>query len=129
MVAAVPARAMSARDFGRDRYPFLSMRIRRRRHELGLRQLDLSDRLADMGLVLTHGAMSHIENGQGLDISKLPEMAVALECTLTYLLGWTDDPAKWEPDRPLAETLEDEATRVYLDGQTALSVHEGGRDP
>ena len=29
---------------------------------------------------------------------KLPEIARALDCSLTYLVGLTDDPRSWEPD-------------------------------
>ena len=30
---------------------------------------------------------------------RVPELAAALDCTVTYLLGLTEDPARWEPDR------------------------------
>ena len=39
-----------------------------------------------------------LEHGAGLDVGKLPELARALDCTLTYLVGLTDDPGRWEPD-------------------------------
>ncbi len=42
--------------------------------------------------------MSSLEHGAGLDLCKLPEVARALDCTLTYLVGLTDDPERWEPD-------------------------------
>ena len=31
-------------------------------------------------------------------MGKLPELARALDCSLTYLVGLTDDPTSWEPD-------------------------------
>ena len=33
-------------------------------------------------------------------MAKLPELACALECTLTYLVGLTDRPDRWQPDPP-----------------------------
>ena len=36
--------------------------------------------------------------GAGLDVAKLPELACALECTLTWLVGLTDTPGRWQPD-------------------------------
>ena len=49
-------------------------------------------------MVTTNKALSSLEHGAGLDVCKLPEIARALDCTLTYLVGLTDDPASWEPD-------------------------------
>ncbi|MBM7790109.1 hypothetical protein [Tenggerimyces flavus] len=34
-----------------------------------------------------------------MDVVRLPELAAALDCTVTYLLGLTSDPASWEPAR------------------------------
>ena len=55
-------------------------------------------RLRRLGVSTTNKALSSLEHGSGLDICKLPELASVLECTLTYLVGLTDDPARWEPD-------------------------------
>ena len=51
-----------------------------------------------MGVATTNKALSSLEHGAGLDVCKLPELARALDCTLTYLVGLTDDPERWEPD-------------------------------
>jgi hypothetical protein len=39
-----------------------------------------------------------MEHGQGIDVGRLPELAVALDCTITYLLGLTENPGRWVPD-------------------------------
>jgi hypothetical protein len=39
-----------------------------------------------------------MEHGQGIDVGRLPELAVALDCTVTFLLGLTSDPTRWVPD-------------------------------
>lgn len=57
-------------------------------------------RLGDTGVTLTNRALSTMEHGRGLDLCWLPELADALDCTVTYLLGLTDDPRRWEPDPP-----------------------------
>ena len=46
------------------------------------------------------------EHGAGLDLAKLPEIASALECTITYLVGLTDTPTRWEPDDPATKSRE-----------------------
>jgi hypothetical protein len=44
-----------------------------------------------------------MEHGQGLDVGRIPELAAALQCTVTYLLGLTMDPHRWEPDEEPAQ--------------------------
>jgi len=69
--------------------------------ELGAhRHLLISERLRlrRIGVVTTNKALSSLEHGAGLDVCKLPEIARALDCSLTYLVGLTDDPKRWEPD-------------------------------
>ena len=65
---------------------------------LGLTQKEVVARLRRLGVATTNKALSSLEHGAGLDVGKLPELARALDCTLTYLVGLTDDPARWEPD-------------------------------
>ena len=55
-------------------------------------------RLGRCGLRTTNRALSSLEHGTGLDVAKLPELAAALDCTVTYLIGLTDDPHRWDPD-------------------------------
>jgi transcriptional regulator with XRE-family HTH domain len=84
------------------RHALITQRLRRRRDDLGLTQKQIVTRLARCGLQTTNRALSSLEHGSGLDVAKLPELAVALDCTVTYLIGLTDDPHRWEPDQPAA---------------------------
>ena len=88
------------RDLGAHRHLVLSERLRDRRRELGLTQKQVVSRLRRMGVETTNKALSSLEHGAGLDVAKLPELACALECTLTYLVGLTDAPERWQPDAP-----------------------------
>jgi transcriptional regulator with XRE-family HTH domain len=86
-------------DLGVDRHLVVSHRLRARRQQLGLTQKQLVNRLARRGIRTTNKTLSSFEHGAGVDVVRLPELAAALECTVTYLLGLTEDPARWEPDR------------------------------
>jgi len=83
------------------RFLVLSLRLRDRRRSLGLTQLQVVRRLEAFGVTTTNKALSSLEHGAGIDAAKLPEFAAALDCTVTYLLGLTDDPSAWQPDNPL----------------------------
>ena len=85
-------------ELGVHRHLLISERLRLRRRELGLTQKEVVARLRRMGVVTTNKALSSLEHGAGLDVCKLPEIARALDCSLTYLVGLTDDPKRWEPD-------------------------------
>ena len=87
-----------ARDLGAHRHLVVSGRLRERRRDLGLTQKEVVARLRRMGVATTNKALSSLEHGAGLDVAKLPELACALECTLTYLVGLTDTPDHWQPD-------------------------------
>jgi transcriptional regulator with XRE-family HTH domain len=76
----------------------ITHRLRERRCELGLTQKQVVTRLGRVGVPTTNRALSSLEHGTGVDVAKLPELAIALDCTITYLLGLTDDPHQWEPD-------------------------------
>lgn len=76
----------------------VTSRLRERRHVLGLTQKQVVRRLASFGVTSTNKALSSLEHGAGIDVGKLPELAAALDCTVTYLLGLTDDPHSWQPD-------------------------------
>lgn len=80
------------------RHVLIAQRLRQRRDELGLTQKQIVTRLARCGLRTTNRALSSLEHGSGLDVGKLPELAIALDCTITYLVGLTDDPHRWTPD-------------------------------
>ena len=91
-------RLVSYEELGAHRHLVVSERLRLRRRELGLTQKEVVGRLRRIGVATTNKALSSLEHGAGLDVGKLPEIARALECSLTYLVGLTDDPASWEPD-------------------------------
>jgi transcriptional regulator with XRE-family HTH domain len=76
----------------------ITQRLRARRADLGLTQKQVVTRLARCGVRTTNRALSSMEHGAGLDVAKLPELAEALDCTITFLVGLTDDPHRWEPD-------------------------------
>ena len=75
-----------------------AIRIRERRRQLGLTQAEVVDRVNGHGSRLSSQALSAIENGRRLAVGRLPDLAAALECTVSYLLGLAADPDRWEPD-------------------------------
>jgi len=77
-----------------------AIRIRERRRELGLTQAEVVARVERHGSRLSNQALSAIENGRRLAVGRLPDLAAALECTVTYLIGLTTDPLRWTPDEP-----------------------------
>lgn len=85
-------------DVNRERHWLCARRISERRHQLGLTQCDVVERLSALGVSATNRTLSAMEHGQGMDVGRLPELAVALDCTVTYLLGLTADPLRWAPD-------------------------------
>src|ERR1700722_20431418 len=93
----------------------ITQRLRERRVGLGLTQKQVVTRLARCGLRTTTRALSSLEHGAGIEIAKLPALAGALDCSVTYLLGLTDDPRQWEPDQPLDATSRPAATRALVD--------------
>lgn len=80
------------------RHLLITQRLRQRRDDLGLTQKQVVTRLGRCGLRTTNRALSSLEHGTGLDVAKLPELAAALDCTVTYLVGLTDNPHRWDPD-------------------------------
>jgi transcriptional regulator with XRE-family HTH domain len=97
----------------------ITQRLRQRRCDLGLTQKQLVTRLGRAGVRTTNRALSSLEHGAGLDVAKLPALAGALDCTVTYLVGLTDDPHRWDPDPPAqAHSVERRplAPPVFRDG-------------
>ncbi|MGI8695741.1 MAG: helix-turn-helix domain-containing protein [Mycobacteriales bacterium] len=88
----------TAHGHNRERHWVCARRISERRHDLGLTQYEIVERLAALGVAATNRMLSGMEHGQGLDVARLPELSVALDCTVTYLLGLTADPRRWTPD-------------------------------
>lgn len=87
-----------------DRRFVVSSRIRDRRHALRMTQNHVVAKLAALGVRSTNRSLSGLEHGVGIDVCKLPEIAAALDCTVTYLLGLTDDADSWQPDPPVTWT-------------------------
>ena len=85
-------------DVEARRHLEVSQRLRERRRLLGLTQKQVTSRLGRLGIASTNKSLSSLEHGAGLDVARLPELAAALDCTVTWLLGLTDDPHRWEPD-------------------------------
>lgn len=85
----------------RERHWVVARRMRERRLAQGLTQREVVARLESRGVHTTNRALSTMENGRGLDLGLLPELAEALDCTVTYLLGLASDPHSWRPDRVL----------------------------
>jgi transcriptional regulator with XRE-family HTH domain len=82
--------------------------MRERRLEQGLTQREVVGRLAQRGIRITNRALSTMENGRSLDLGLLPELADALDCTVTYLLGLAADSHSWRPDHvPRQEDRQD----------------------
>jgi len=93
---------MKYADPGTTRRHLVSQRLLTRRRTLGLTQQQVVARVERLGMRTTNRALSGLERGAGLDSAKLPELAHALDCSVTYLLGLTDDPGRWQPDHDLA---------------------------
>lgn len=85
-------------DLEARRHLEVSQRLRERRRMLGLTQKQVTSRLGRLGIASSNKSLSSLEHGAGLDVARLPELAAALDCTVTWLLGLTDDPHGWEPD-------------------------------
>jgi transcriptional regulator with XRE-family HTH domain len=120
MTADPTTRLTSYDELGAYRHLLISERLRHRRRELGLTQKEVVARLRRIGVVTTNKALSSLEHGAGLDVGKLPEIARALDCSLTYLVGLNDDPASWEPD------LEHWAGRRARGSRSATGARQGG---
>jgi transcriptional regulator with XRE-family HTH domain len=83
----------------------LGDRIATRRNELGLKQEEVAERLRKLGLKISPQTVSAWEWGRPrIAVEQWKALAVALECTVTYLFGLTEDPHKWDPDQPMEET-------------------------
>ncbi|MBP2320036.1 transcriptional regulator with XRE-family HTH domain [Kibdelosporangium banguiense] len=107
----------------RERHWVCAQRIRERRLALGLTQREVVARLGRRGNSTTNRGLSSMENGRGLDLGLLPELAEALHCTVTYLLGLTANPAAWDP----ADTKGVDATTVrQLPAPREVSIQGSG---
>ena len=111
---------LATREAATQRHWTCGRRLRERRHALGLTQAELVGRLGG-DHTITNRSISTWENGRGLDFGWLPELAVALDCSVTYLLGMTDDPQRWEPapDATAGSVTAEAATMVPYVGRSS----------
>jgi transcriptional regulator with XRE-family HTH domain len=98
LVAVATTEQIHIHELGLHRHLLVSERLRLRRRQLGLTQKEVVARLRRLGVDTTNKSLSSLEHGAGLDVCKLPELARALDCTLTYLVGLSEDPLSWQPD-------------------------------
>jgi transcriptional regulator with XRE-family HTH domain len=107
-------------DPARERHWVCAQRLRERRRTLGLTQREVAIRLAGMGSRTTNRSLSAMENGRGLDLGLLPDLAESLDCTVTYLIGLAADPHSWQPDREVRPSVNgarlEHAGRATADG-------------
>lgn len=92
-------------------------RIKQRREELGLTQLELAERIG----YKSKTSINKIELGvQNLKQSKIKAIADALNTTPSFIMGWRDDP---ESTAPLPDNIIPIETRKYpLLGEVACGV-------
>lgn len=115
----------TAGDLGASRHLLVSQRLRERRRALGLTQRQVVARLAHLGVATTDKALSSLEHGAGLDLAKLPELAAVLDCSITWLLGLTDDPRRWDPDLTGRRQRPAAASTHVIERQAAARRHAG----
>jgi len=113
LVAVPTTEPIDIRELGLHRHLLVSERLRVRRRQLGLTQKEVVARLRRLGVDTTNKSLSSLEHGAGLDVCKLPELARALDCTLTYLVGLSADPLSWEPDERAWPVPERAPEQIY----------------
>jgi transcriptional regulator with XRE-family HTH domain len=112
LIAVRSTQAIDIHELGLHRHLLVSERLRLRRRQLGLTQKEVVARLRRLGVDTTNKSLSSLEHGAGLDVCKLPELARALDCTLTYLVGLSADPLRWQPDEGVWPVPERESEGV-----------------
>ena len=120
--------APTPNEINRQRHWVCALQMAERRRQLGLTQQDVVDRLGELGVSATNRTLSAMEHGQGIDIGRLPELAVALQCTVTYLLGLTTYPLRWAPDDGTVPTEPAETVRVRAGDQGCWLHQTNGED-
>lgn len=74
---------------------YVGMRIKQRRIELGLTQMELAQRMH----YTSKAAICKIEKGDyNLTTERVKKLATALECEPAFLMGWTDETDKTPHD-------------------------------
>lgn len=79
------------------RYQLQGKRIKQLREDSGLTQGEFVVRLSSMGASTTQSQLSSVERGdKGLSIESLATVAVALDTSMDYLMGLSDDAVRRE---------------------------------
>ena len=110
----------------------VAWRIRNRRVDLQLRQEDVRARLSEvLGQKVSQSTLSRLEAGKS-DVAKgtmwLRALSEALDCSVTFLVGLTDDPDRWEPDAKVRTSARgrSKASRTVAQAR-ARTVREKGK--
>lgn len=88
-------------------------RIKQRREELGMTQ----DELAQKAGYASRSSINKIEKSRDLPSTRIEQMAHALECSPSYLMGWTgqvqtqSDPGGWVAHDPRSSPMLDDYIR------------------
>lgn len=88
-------------------------RIRQRRIELNMTQDELAKRTG----YKSRSSINKLENARALPSRKIEKMAYALECTPSFLMGWTDNPGeiRISVETEFQKRLEIERIKAYSD--------------
>ena len=85
-------------------------RIKNRRIELGLTQLELAKRLG----LTTKAAVCKIEKqGNNVTLKNVEKFAKALDCSIPYLMGWLDEPEIEAKEEVEAKEREEHFMQAY----------------
>lgn len=85
-------------------------RIKNRRIELGLTQLDLAKRLG----LTTKAAVCKIEKqGNNVTLKNVEKYAKVLDCSVPYLMGWLDKPEIEKVEEVKSKELEEHFLHEY----------------
>ena len=87
-------------------------RIKQKRIELNLSQDELAKKVG----YKSRSSIQKIESARNLPLPKVEKMALALECTPSYLMGWED-----EDGQP---TTKKELVDAYVQNQKASELFE-----
>ena len=92
----------------------IGQRIKQRRESLNMTQDELARKVG----YASRSSINKIELSRDLPLRKVSQMAVALETSPSFLMGWTDVP---DPDYPVkSEILEEQENKeYYLNNETA----------
>jgi transcriptional regulator with XRE-family HTH domain len=126
--------SQSPYEWNRARHWVCALQIAQRRHQLGLTQQDVVARLTVLGVPASNRTLSAMEHGQGIDVARMPELAIALRCTVTYLFGLTADPQQWVPDGGCLPRPAEAASASVSTDSACCWYHgegypDGGRQP